>query len=213
MLAYSLSGRQGSLSSSVRRRKIRLMIFSCLAKVQNPGSTGTIDPEYFQVALSRQNRIPLFRKVESSSFRPDSAASIRESRMVNQDYTIRWHGVLYEVEKKQIKASHAWCPCAGRATFGWKHVDALVEPSAGLEPLPDPTTQASHACCPEAPSDDVEVGRRKSTRQTMRWGCARARDGVESAHSPQAKGTSVALVQTAGDLSPVGWNAAVLTGS
>jgi hypothetical protein len=35
----------------------------------------------------------------------DSVLSIRESRTVGQDHTVRWHGVLYRVERKQIKAA------------------------------------------------------------------------------------------------------------
>jgi transposase-like protein len=34
----------------------------------------------------------------------DSVLSIRESRTVSQDHTVRWRGVLYGVERKEIKA-------------------------------------------------------------------------------------------------------------
>ncbi len=35
----------------------------------------------------------------------DSVLSIRESRTVGQDHTVRWHGTIYRVERKQIKAA------------------------------------------------------------------------------------------------------------
>ena len=35
----------------------------------------------------------------------DSVLSIRESRTVSQDHTVRWHGAVYRVERKQIKAA------------------------------------------------------------------------------------------------------------
>jgi len=34
-----------------------------------------------------------------------SVLSIRESRTVGQDHTVRWHGAIYRVERKQIKAA------------------------------------------------------------------------------------------------------------
>jgi len=35
----------------------------------------------------------------------DSVLSIRESRTVGQDHSLRWHGAIYRVERKQIKAA------------------------------------------------------------------------------------------------------------
>jgi len=35
----------------------------------------------------------------------DSVLSIRESRTLGQDHTLRWHGVIYRVEQKQIRAA------------------------------------------------------------------------------------------------------------
>jgi hypothetical protein len=34
----------------------------------------------------------------------DSVLSLRESRTVSQDHTVRWHGVIYRVEREQIAA-------------------------------------------------------------------------------------------------------------
>jgi hypothetical protein len=35
----------------------------------------------------------------------DSVLSLRESRTISQDHTIRWHGVIYRVEREQIAAA------------------------------------------------------------------------------------------------------------
>ena len=35
----------------------------------------------------------------------DSVLSIRQSRIVGQDHTVRWQGVIYRIERKQIQAA------------------------------------------------------------------------------------------------------------
>ena len=57
----------------------------------------------------------------------DSVLSIRESRTVSADYTVRWEGVIYRVKREQIGGGMR----GARATPGWEPVDALAKPNTG----------------------------------------------------------------------------------
>ena len=48
----------------------------------------------------------------------DSALSIRQSRTVGQDHTVRWQGVMYRIERQQIQAA-----MRGARAVSYTHLD------------------------------------------------------------------------------------------
>ncbi len=61
----------------------------------------------------------------------DSVLSIRMSRTVTADYTVRWEGVIYRIQRQQITAGLGGSPGTTGAPARWKQVDALAKPRAG----------------------------------------------------------------------------------
>jgi transposase-like protein len=65
----------------------------------------------------------------------DSVLSLRESRTVSQDHTVRWHRVIYRVAREQITAAMRGARVTAGTTMGWKHVDALAKANPGTRSL------------------------------------------------------------------------------
>src|SRR5260370_4971766 len=73
----------------------------------------------------------------------DSVLSIRESRTVTADYTVRWEGVIYRVEREQIMGAHARSARATGAMARLKQVDAVAKPNRSPLTPSNSTTRAS----------------------------------------------------------------------
>ena len=119
----------------------------------------------------------------------DSVLSIRESRTVSQDHTVRWHGAVYRVERKQIKAALRGATCAAGATTRWQHVDVLAKPSAGPGALRSHTRREWRAACHPAPSDTGQIGAGESSGPTAFSRCASA---MERQLRPSSRSTALA---------------------
>ena len=101
----------------------------------------------------------------------DSVLSIRESRTVGQDHTVRWHGTIYRVERKQIKAAMRGARVQlERRLDGstWMHWRNHV---VTLELCQAHTSCSCPASCQPAPSDTGEIGAGESAGQTTYSRC------------------------------------------
>lgn len=70
----------------------------------------------------------------------DSVLSIRMSRTVTADYTVRWEGVIYRIEREQITAGLGGARVQLERRRDGSRWDALAKPRGGTGTLPDPTT-------------------------------------------------------------------------
>jgi hypothetical protein len=101
----------------------------------------------------------------------DSVLSIRRSRTLDQDHTIRWEGVIYRVHRKQIASGMRGARVQVERRTGRKPVDALANPNPVTGALPSQSTAARRESRQNNPSCTGKIGTGESPGQTATARC------------------------------------------
>jgi DNA-binding Lrp family transcriptional regulator len=105
----------------------------------------------------------------------DSVLSIRESRTMGQDHTLRWQGVIYRVERKHIKAAMrgARVPVErrldGSVWMHWRDQVLALEPCPATTQVPVMPAVMKHTATPRRSTEEKARAKQRLLDARRQW--------------------------------------------